>query len=286
MQVACFIKSFQDMPLGDFCRALYDMGIEGLDLTVRKGGVIEPADVEAKLPRAVEVVHEAGLKFLFLTTDLTEADATTDRVFGTAGQVGVDRVKLGYYRYLPFGTLHKQIAEVRTRLEAMAKLGRKHGVLPCVHIHSGTYIPSHGTLLYELLQDMPPGEIGAYVDPLHMTLEGGGAGWQQGLDLLAPWIALVAVKNFAYVAGDRDKSGQRRWHTETVPLADGIAPLPTFFGMLAKLGYDGTYSLHSEYKGSHSFKDLSTQQCLAQTAEDLTYMKSLIAAAMRESGKR
>jgi sugar phosphate isomerase/epimerase len=145
-----------------------------------------------------------------------------------------------------------------------------------VHIHSGADIPSHGTMLYQLIKDFSPQEIGAYVDPLHMTLEGGGAGWQQGLDLLAPWISLVAVKNFAWQTGHRDKVGQQRWETRVVPLADGVAPLPDFMATLKKIGYDGICSLHSEYKGKHSFKDLDTDECLKQTAEDLAYFKKLI----------
>jgi sugar phosphate isomerase/epimerase len=276
MQVACFAKSFQDMPFDAFCRAAYEIGFEGIDLTVRKNGVIDPANVAAELPGAADTIHKAGLKFFFLTTDLTEADDTADRVLGTAAQLGVDRVKLGYYRYVPFGTLKKQLADARPKITGIAKLAKKHGILPCVHTHSGTYLSSHGTLLYELIKDMPPDEVGAYVDPYHMTLEGGNAGWQQGLDLLAPWIALVAVKNFVWVQGDRDKTGQQRWHTQTVPVADGVAPLPNFFAMLKKIGYDGTYSLHSEYKGSHTFKDLSTDECLKQTAADLKYFRSIV----------
>src|SRR3569833_890244 len=276
MQLACFAKSFQDMPFDKFCRTLYQMGFDGVDLTVRKGGVGEPADVAEQLPKAVNTLHEQGLKFLFLTTDLTDADETADRVFGTAASLGVDRLKLGYYRYVPFGKLAAQIEEARIRVEGLAKLGRKHGILPCVHIHSGNYIPSHGTLLYELIKDMPPNEVGAYLDPYHMTAEGGIAGWQQGVDLLAPWVALVAIKNFAWERTTRDKSGQMRWATRTVPLAEGVAPLPNFVAVLKKLGYDGTYSLHSEYKGSHSFKDMTTDECLAQTAEDLKYFRSIV----------
>jgi sugar phosphate isomerase/epimerase len=276
MQIATFAKSFQDWTLEKMCRAFWEIGIEGLDLTVRKGGVIEPADVGTALPKAVNVVHEQGLKFLFLTTDLTEANETAGRVMSIAAKHGIDRIKLGYYRYAPFGTLARQMDDVRTKLDGLAKLGRKHGVRPCVHIHSGADIPSHGTMLYQLIKDFSPDEIGAYVDSLHMTLEGGGSGWQQGLDLLAPWISLVAIKNFAWERADRDKVGQQRWKTSVVPIADGVAPLPEFMAILKKIGYAGICSLHSEYKGSHSFKDLSTEECLRQTAADLVFFKKLI----------
>jgi len=41
-------------------------------------------------------------------------------------------------------------------------------------------------------------------------------------------------------------------------------------------GFDGIYSLHSEYKGRHSFKDLDTEACLEQTAKDLAFFKGVV----------
>ncbi|HBL42606.1 MAG TPA: hypothetical protein DDZ90_04355 [Planctomycetaceae bacterium] len=60
-----------------------------------------------------------------------------------------------------------------------------------------------------------------------------------------------------------------------MPVADGISPIPQFVDALRKLGYKGTFSLHSEFKGRHSWKELSTQECLAQTAVDAKYFRSL-----------
>jgi sugar phosphate isomerase/epimerase len=59
-------------------------------------------------------------------------------------------------------------------------------------------------------------------------------------------------------------------------LADGVAPLPDFIATLKKIGYDGIYSLHSEYKGKHSFRDLSSDECLAQTRDDLAFFRKLM----------
>ena len=48
--------------------------------------------------------------------------------------------------------------------------------------------------------------------------------------------------------------------------------------VLFVLGYDGTVSLHSEYKGRSSFKQLATPQLLDQSAADLRFLKKAIAA--------
>jgi hypothetical protein len=61
-----------------------------------------------------------------------------------------------------------------------------------------------------------------------------------------------------------------------VPVADGVSPIPDYVAVLKKIGFAGTYSLHSEYKGKGSFKDLDTEACLAQTAADLKYFKKVL----------
>jgi sugar phosphate isomerase/epimerase len=188
----------------------------------------------------------------------------------------VKRIKLGYYRYEKFGSLARQLDDLRKRIAGVAKLGEKYGVLPCVHVHSGDTIPSHGTQLYELIRGFDPKEVGAYVDPMHMTLEGGGGGWLQGLDLVAPWVAISSMKNFVFEQTVRDEKGQMRWKVMKVPLADGMAPLPEFVARLKEIGFNGPYSLHSEYTGSNSFRNLNSEECLQQTAEDLKYFRTLL----------
>jgi sugar phosphate isomerase/epimerase len=275
-KIAAFTKSFQDWPVPLVCHRFREIGLDGLDLTVRPKGMIEPKDVAEQLPAAVRAAHEAGTEILLLTTNITQPDTESEKLLATAAKQGIHRIKLGYYRYIPFGTLVKQMDEVRRQLAAVIKLCKPYGVLPCVHIHSGADIPSHGTMLYELLRDFPPSDIGAYVDTLHMALEGGGEGWRQGLDLLAPWISMVAVKNFDWQAGPRDKFGQQRWHHRVVPVADGISPIPEFIETLRKAKFSGVFSLHSEYKEKSSFKPLDTEACLKQTAEDLKFLRKVL----------
>lgn len=275
-QVVAFTKSFQDRPIPEVCQIFKSIGLDGLDLTVRPGGHIDPKDVKQQLPAAVKAAHDHGVQIPMLTTAITDNDQLAENILATAAETGVGRIKMGYYRYEKFGTLAQQIQAVRKRVASVVKLAAKHQVLPCIHIHSGKYIPSHGTMLYEVLRDFSPSEVGAYVDPLHMTLEGGNDGWRQGLDLLAPWISLVSMKNFKWEMGERDNSGQMEWHTRLVPVADGIAQIPEFVKVLKQLGYNGIYSMHSEYKGRHSFKDMNTDECIQQTAADLKFFKPLL----------
>ena len=78
--VGAFTKSFQDRSIPEVCHIFKQMGLDGLDLTVRPGGHIDPKDVATKLPEAAQAAKAAGTRILFLTTAITAADADADGV--------------------------------------------------------------------------------------------------------------------------------------------------------------------------------------------------------------
>jgi sugar phosphate isomerase/epimerase len=277
MQFVLFTDNLSDLGIADACDAAKRAGFDGLDLTVRPGGHVLPEAASTGLVEAKRAADAAGLALPMISTAVTDDDSPhAEAIFAAAAHDGIRLLKLGYWEYRPFGTLAAQLDEARSKLRRLAALGRKYRVLPCVHCHSGRFLAAGGPLLYLILKGFEPGEVGAYVDPMHMAIEGGRAGWEMGLDLVAPWLALVGIKNFRWLPGDRDAHGQQRWRWEYCPLADGQAPLPEFVAYLGRLKYDGVVSLHSEYKGETSFRRLSTPELLDQSAADLRYLRSLI----------
>ena len=42
--------------------------------------------------------------------------------------------------------------------------------------------------------------------------------------------------------------------------------------------FDGWVSVHSEYQGSHSWRDLKVQEVIDQTRQDLAYLGKVLAA--------
>ena len=118
--------------------------------------------------------------------------------------------------------------------------------------------------------ELPPDRIGAYLDSYHMTITGGAGGWRQAIDLLRPWISLVALKNFQWQRGPRDALGQQKWRTNYVRLEDGIAPIPDFVRTVQQTGYDGFYTLHTEYR-------LPVKECIQLTTDDFQFLKRIFA---------
>ncbi len=278
MKLLMFTKHLQDLPLEKMADVVRDLGFDGLDVTTRTGGTIAPENVRDDLPRVAEICGGRGLEIGMLTTEITAADYDhAESIFQAASDAGIRFLKLGYYRYGKFGELSKQLDEIRGRLEGLAPMARRYGVTACVHIHSGDFIPPSGEILYLLLQGFDADEIGAYVDPGHMTIEGGVEAWKMGLDLLAKQIRIVAIKDFGWITQNDPSLGKPAWLSKLVPLSEGVVRWPEVLWCLGEIEFDGYLSVHSEYQGAQSFQDMTTEEVIDQTRRDLEYLQEVIA---------
>lgn len=269
-KVCTYTEHFQKLPIPEVCKVFKRIGVNGLDLTVRPGGHIDPKDVKEALPKAAQAARDHGLQIMMLTTGITSPDRHAEDVLSTCDMLNIRRIKLGYYPVGEFGQLVQRLDDVRRQLDAVANLAAKYDVRPCVHVHSGSTIPSSGFMLYDLIREMPPDRIGAYLDSYHMTITGGAGGWRQAIDLLTPWISLVALKNFQWHRDERNDVGQQTWHTNYCRLEDGIAPIPDFVSTVQEAGYDGFYTLHTEYRAP-------VDECIKLTTDDFTYLQKVFA---------
>ncbi|MEO2047891.1 MAG: TIM barrel protein [Pirellulales bacterium] len=271
-RVCIYTEQFQSLPIAKVCEVFQHIGVDGLDLTVRPGGHIEPKNARAELPAAVKAARDHGLDIMMLTTGINAPNKTAEGVLAACQDSGIDRIKLGYFGVpsQSFGKLAKLMDEVRRKLVAVAELAAKYEVKPCIHIHSGDTMPSNGFMVYDLIRDMPTDRIGAYLDSHHMTVTGGAGGWRQAIDLLTPWISLVALKNSQWRPVERDNTGQQRWRIEYCRLEDGIAPIADFVSTVEKVGYRGFYTLHTEYKRP-------VEDCIQLTTDDFRFLQKVFA---------
>ncbi|MDH7569518.1 MAG: sugar phosphate isomerase/epimerase [Armatimonadota bacterium] len=274
MQWVMFSKMLGGLSVAEAGERIKALGFDGVDLTVRPQGHVLPENVGRDLAPAVKTLQSLGLEVPMITTAVTAADEPYARdVFAAAAECGIRKLKLGYWRYEGFGTMEAQIEAARVKLEGIARLAREYGVTACIHCHSGAYISAEPAVIYLLLRDLDPEYAAAYVDPGHMTVEGGAAGWKIGLDLLAPRIRLVAAKSFGWFREEKD--GQVRWRHKLVPLNEGAVDWPAVFACLRQIGYEGVVSLHSEYQGGSSWRDLTLEELLDQTRRDLQYLRGV-----------
>src|SRR5438067_7327905 len=74
LKVAIFSKHLQFLTGDELAKAAAELGFDGVDITVRKGGHVEPARVAQDLPPLVATLKQHGLEAPMITTDIVDAE--------------------------------------------------------------------------------------------------------------------------------------------------------------------------------------------------------------------
>jgi hypothetical protein len=96
LKICVFSKHFQWTNVKEAAAIARDIGFDGVDLTVRADGHVLPEQVESDLPKAVEIVRNAGLEVPMITTGI--ATATSRRGHPEDGQpIGHSPISMGRF---------------------------------------------------------------------------------------------------------------------------------------------------------------------------------------------
>jgi len=245
--VCLFTKPLHNRGFAELPALLPELGVEAVDLTCRPKGHVLPERVADDLPRAYELLEAAGIAVPMITTGILDADkGEAEAILKTAGGLGIRYAKLGYYPYGDLRKIHSTLADVKARLRDVAALCRQYGMQAGFHNHAGSTVGAALWDVWHLIHDLPAEAVGSYFDIRHATVEGGQNGWRIGMNLLAPRIVMVAVKDFLW-----HKDPKRGWQVENVPLGAGMVRCDEAFRRLKELRFAGPISLHMEY-GEHA----------------------------------
>jgi sugar phosphate isomerase/epimerase len=234
-----FSKRLQSLGFAELGAALGEAGFEGVDLTVRPGGHVEPEAVAGKLPEAVAALGAAGVAVKMISTGITSLGEPGARAtLETAAAQGIRFAKLGYFKYGGFGTIRRSLDEAAGKLRELAAAAGDLGVFLGCHNHSGGFVGAHLAHLVRLVDGLDPEAIGIYFDPVHAVLEGGRGGWLQSLDDAAPRVRMLAVKDFT----TSPEGG-----IDCVPLGEGVVPWSDVAAAIRELAPRiGPVSIHTE----------------------------------------
>ena len=253
MRYVYFTKMLQTLDLAGLAAFFKEVGLDGADLAVRPGYPVNPDNALTELPRAAKVFKDEGLLIGLVTAPTTLNDpenAGARTLFEACGKAGVPAIKIGYFPYQ--GNFDIALSDARKRLPGFARLAAKTGVRACYHTHSGNNLGSNAAGLRLLLQDLDPHHVGAFLDTGHTAV--GGAPIRMELDMVRPWLSLVAIKDMAWA---KQKQG---WAYHVVPAGEGIVRWNDVGQGLKESRFNGTVSLHGEYE----CKDLVERKQLAK----------------------
>ncbi|GMV91049.1 MAG: hypothetical protein AMXMBFR82_08270 [Candidatus Hydrogenedentota bacterium] len=239
--VCAFSKHLQFIEdYAELARAAKDLGLDGLDLTVRPGGHVLPENVATDLPRAVEAIRAEGLDVPMITTRLNDAaDPEARPILQAASALGIKYVRVGGLSYSDDGVILSELDGFTEQMRALTSLLEEFDMTAGYHNHSGgTNVGAVLWDLHEVIRAVNSDHFGSNFDIGHAAVEGAYAAWRINTRLLAPYVKMMAVKDFVW-DGDRP-----RW----VPLGEGVVQTVEFLKILRAADFAGPVSIHFEYK--------------------------------------
>ncbi len=263
--ICVFTKPFNSLSFDELADRIAELGFDGIEAPIRKGGHVEPEQVADELPALVEALRKRDLEITVLTSDVNDPDdPLTERVLRTAATLGIQRYRMKYYKYDLKLSVLAQIEQWRPKLKQLAAMNHDFGLTGIYQNHAGTnYL---GAPLWDLqlaLRGIDPDDIGVAYDIRHATAEG-GMSWPVTFNMIQPSIDTVYVKDFVW-KGDKKPSN--------VPLGSGRID-PKFFKMLSDVGFSGPISLHEEYL-DHRKPELVPEH-LAAIKADLATLRTML----------
>src|SRR5437763_3270926 len=74
LKVSIFSKHLQFVEGAELAKAAADLGFDGVDITVRKGGHIAPERVKQALPELVAMLRKQGVEVTMITNDIADEE--------------------------------------------------------------------------------------------------------------------------------------------------------------------------------------------------------------------
>jgi L-ribulose-5-phosphate 3-epimerase len=274
--ICFFSKHLPAMDWTRLAQAVKKLGFSGIDLTVRPGGHVPPERAAEDLPKAVAAIRAEGLSVPMITTALTSAgDPATKATLSTAGKLSIPFFKPGYYKY-SFADVRGELQKAMNEFRSLTEISKQCGVQCGFHNHEGNI----GAQLWDVAQtidQLDPKWVGYYFDIRHAVAEGGVAGWKIALNLAAPRIKMIAVKDSYW------EKSSKGWRQINCQLGQGMVDWKVYFKTLRQADFHGPISLHLEYEIPGATKAAQEDNTLMAAQRDFEFLKSRLQEAYQET---
>jgi len=280
MKIAIFSKHLEFLEGDELAKGAKEIGFDGIDLAVRKGGHVEPERVKQDLPALVGTIRAQGLEVPMLTTDIIDADTPyAGDVLEAMTALGIHYYRWGGFKWNNLRPIAQQIDEFKPRVAKLAALNARYQASAMYHTHSGAGLVGASIWdLHAILSGFDPKLVGVNYDVGHATVEGGLGGWIESFRITGEYLRGVAVKDFLW---EKDAAG--RWQAAWKPLGEGMVRFPQFFTMLREARFSGPLQLHFEYplggaeNGKKKDLTMSRADIFAAMNRDLTTLRGYTA---------
>lgn len=263
--VMTFAKHLQWLSFDEVAVFLEKNDLDGIEATVRKGGQIEPEDVERDLPLLVEALEKRERSVVMITTDVNDPDdPLSKRVIATADSLGIKWFRMAYYRYDLERPILAQLERHRRTVLRLADYLSEFRITGVYQNHAGrNFVGSSVWDVHRLLEGVPADRVSAVFDLRHATV-GGGQSWPVLWRIMRDRVRVVYVKDFRW-------QGLR---AVNVPLGEGLVDPALIKTVSSEVAKGTPISLQMEYI---DHRDPAKQrECMDAISRDRRVLRDLV----------
>ena len=244
------------IPYAELPDIVRTMGYDGIDLTVMKGGHVDPSLYMVDLDRAFQTFQDAGLELPMVTTSFTSpSEPYAYAILYVSAELGARFCRLGTWPPAVALTLGGQNAAIRAAmarndLTQFSVTGLRCNITPLLANHAGSYPGRSIPEVESMLSGVSPKAFGYCFDPVQAVIEGRSAdAWESALQAALPRLGAVALSDIALVKDTQ--AGDSKLSMKPCPLGEGAIDWKKFSSALAAARFHGPISMHMDYE-THS----------------------------------
>lgn len=180
-----FTKPWKDVSLESLGRAMKSLSVQGVELPVRPGYQVEPANIASGLPEAVKILGDQGIKIGSVAGTVDEA------TIGAMGECGIQILRICVGIDMSAGYMATE-DKLREEWDLLIPALDAAGVNIGVQNHCDNMVGSAIGIMH-LIEKYDPKHVSAVYDPAHCGLDGEPA--VMGLDICWSHLSLVNLKS-------------------------------------------------------------------------------------------
>ncbi len=239
-QLTVFSKHLHWCPPDELPEALNTIGADGLDVTVRPDGHVDPQRVSEELPALVEACRARGCEVVMICTAIRDAnEAHAGEILKTASALGIKYYRMGWLEY-DTRDIAGNLREISRRMKELASMNEHYGIKGAYQNHDGQWFGAPVWDLAMVLNEVDSPWLGAQYDILNATIEGGSS-WPLAFDYIAPRVHSLALKDAVW----QKKEG--RWQIDYRPAGRGWVDFEALRHKWTRDKMNVPLTLHFEY---------------------------------------
>jgi len=236
-----FVKPLEKYGYGEIAVLLSEAGFDGADISLRKGGLIDPENARTELPLLMKAFEAKHLSIPMAVSGITSpTEQGVEALIQLMGDSGIGYYRLGAINYDRKISMQENLDKWKSQMYRLAEINARHKVHGAIQNHVGTGLGAAVWDAYWVVKDCDPRYLGIQYDIRHAVAEG-MTSWPLALEMALGSIRTTCIKDFTWV---KDKDG---FKPVSVPLGEGIVDFNKYVEFIRKGNIDGPVSLHYEY---------------------------------------